>query len=127
MLQFLRVAFASHAGFTVACGDEEMVVYLKRTNDLINKKVTLLDVRCTLDIERNSNMTHVWLKTPLKSCSTETSTDGDTIIYQNSVVITSKTLAREIQIRRDVTVEMPFRCSKRGNNYCSLLTNVGGC
>ena len=97
------------------CGDEEMVVYMNLTKDLTNKKVTLLDHRCTLDRETNSNMTHVWLKVPLKSCSTKNSTEGDTITYQNSVVITSETLARDIQIRRDVAVEMPFRCSKRGN------------
>ena len=91
------------------CGDEEMVVYVK---DLTGNEFTLLDDSCTLDRE---NMTHVWLKVPLKSCLTKNSTKGGMITYQNSVLKIIKVQTGDKLIRRDLKVEMPFRCSKRGN------------
>ena len=124
-LNFWTVVFALHAGLTVECGDEEMIIYLEYKHvHFIIKEATLLDDSCALDKERNSNMTHLWIKVPFSSCLTKTSTEGDMIIYQNSVVITRVTLAREVAILRDVIVEMPFRCSKRGKIVTCWQTSV---
>ena len=74
-------------------------------------KVTLRDANCKLSDLGNLNSTHIWMNTPLDSCATNHTTDGDTITYQNSLVTETRASAGAAIISREFQAEFPFKCT----------------
>ena len=101
------------AGLSVECTTQEMMAYLEHTKhtNIDLDKVTLRDVSCTLNDLGDANSTHLWLRVPFDRCMTNHTTDGDMIIYQNSIVTETRSSAGSVLISREFQAEFPFKCT----------------
>ena len=95
------------------CTTDGMMVTLGITyhHNIDVDKVTLSDANCKLSDLGGLNSTHMWMNAPLDSCMTNHTADGDTIIYQNSLVTQTGASAGAAIISRVFQAEFPFRCT----------------
>ncbi|CAH3149405.1 unnamed protein product [Porites lobata] len=112
-------------GLTVECTKDKMIVTLEYAPivkiDL--DKVTLKDDDCQLSEYGSLNDTHLMMKTPLDSCKTNYTAGGDTITYQNSLIVKSSDEGGEDSegISREFTTEFIFTCSYPSSALVSVV------
>ena len=104
------------------CTKDKMIVTLKYEPivkiDL--DKVTLKDDDCQLSEYGSLNDTHLMMKTPLDSCKTNYTAGGDTITYQNSLIVKSREESGK-GISREFTTEFIFTCSYPSSALVSVV------
>ena len=104
------------------CTKDKMIVTLEYAPivkiDL--DKVTLKDDDCQLSEYGSLNNTHLMMNTPLDSCKTNYTAEGDTITYQNSLIVKSRDEGGE-EISREFTTEFIFTCSYPGSALVSVV------
>ena len=104
------------------CTKDKMIVTLKHAPivkiDL--DKVTLKDDDCQLSEYGSLNDTHLMMKTPLDSCKTNYTAGGDTITYQNSLIVKSREESGK-GISREFTTEFIFTCSYPSSALVSVV------
>ena len=107
------------------CTKDKMIVTLEYAPivkiDL--DKVTLKDDDCQLSEYGSLNDTHLMMKTPLDSCKTNYTAEGDTITYQNSLIVKSSDEGGEDSegISREFTTEFIFTCSYPSSALVSVV------
>ena len=107
------------------CTKDKMIVTLEYAPivkiDL--DKVTLKDDDCQLSEYGSLNNTHLMMNTPLDSCKTNYTAEGDTITYQNSLIVKSRDGGGEDSegISREFTTEFIFTCSYPSSALASVV------
>ena len=95
------------------CTKDKMIVTLEYAPvvkiDL--DKVTLKDDDCQLSLYGSLNDTHLMMNAPLDSCKTNYTTEGDTITYQNSLIVKNRRDEGGERISREFISEFIFTCS----------------
>jgi len=110
----------------VECTKDKMIVTLEYAPivkiDL--DKVTLKDDDCQLSEYGSLNNTHLMMNTPLDSCKTNYTAEGDTITYQNSLIVKSRDERGGEGgegISREFTTEFIFTCSYPNSALVSVV------